>query len=83
MLFRSRYIKSSYAKAETEVQIDIGRKKLSAEVVKRPFYTNPEARKQQKSVICYPLSVNSPPVLGGVAQGAGVEIGRASCRERV
>ena len=38
------YIKSSYAKAETEVQIDTGRKKLSAKIIKTPFYTNPTVK---------------------------------------
>ena len=39
------YVKSDFAETGTGILIDTGRKKLSAEVVKTPFYTNPAARK--------------------------------------
>ena len=39
------YVTSDFANYGTEILIDTGRKKLTAEVVKTPFYTNPEARK--------------------------------------
>jgi len=39
------YIKSDYCKLGTGVQIDTGRKLLSAQVSKTPFYINKEARK--------------------------------------
>ncbi len=38
------YIKSDFINYGTEIFIDTGRKKLSAEVVKTPFYTNPTVK---------------------------------------